>query len=160
MIAASFPRSAAYLRGMGITAGEHGMTPLWCAVMVGDAAFKDEELEQAGISFTGRERQEDGTELLGRLEALFSTRKPAAIYAPKAGPEDMDSLRAFLGSRGVKTSHLEADDHYWRVAKAMWPAIKRGQGATLSDLTDQLRGMTKNQRKAAKRDAIPAEFRA
>tara|TARA_R100000365_G_C2748614_1_gene80773 strand:- start:15754 stop:16236 length:483 start_codon:yes stop_codon:yes gene_type:complete len=160
MIAASFPRSAAYLRGMGVTAGDYGMTPLWCAVMVADAAFKDEELAGAGISFTGRERQEDGTELLGRLEALFSTRKPTAIYAPKAAREDMDSLRAFLGSRGVKTSHLETDDHYWRVAKAMWPAIRRGQGATLSDLTNQLRGMTKNQRKAAKRHAIPAEFRA
>ena len=160
MIAATYPRCTAYLRGMGIKHDAAGMTPLWCAVSVADAAFKDEELAGAGISFTGRERQEDGIELLGRLEALFRTRPAKKLYAKKGKPEASDSLRAFLGSRGVKTSLLLTDDHFWTVAMAMWPAIERGQGATLSDLTNQLRGMTKKQRKSARREAIPAEFRA
>ncbi|MCD1645284.1 hypothetical protein [Aurantimonas coralicida] len=140
---------------MGIKHDAAGMTPLWCAVSVADAAFKDEELAGAGISFTGRERQEDGTELLGRLEALFHTRP-----AKKGKPDASDSLQAFLGSRGVKTSLLLTEDHFWTVAMAMWPAIERGQGSTLTDLTNKLRGMTKKQRKSARREAIPSEFRA
>lgn len=88
MIAATYPRSAAYLRGMGINPDAAGMTPLWCAVSVADAAFKDEELALAGISFTGREREEDGCELLGRMERLFSARPAKKLYTHVAPASD------------------------------------------------------------------------
>lgn len=57
------------------------------------------------------------------------------------------SLNALLGVYGVRTSMLHTNDDYWLCAQALWPSIKRQYGATLEELQQDIKAMSKKQRR-------------
>lgn len=154
MALADFPRCAGYLKAMYVKPErDPGLTDYWCAVILADA-FTDEELAERGtVNFETM----DGTALLGEFEKLLAERK----RAPKIDRADMESLKAFLGSRGVKVSKLKGDDDYRMAARALW-GDRIDERAGLRDMLDTLRKMTKRQRQEARDNLhkLPPEWRA
>lgn len=159
---AAYPRSSAYLAGMGIRPDrDPGLNEYWAAVIVADAALSDLDIERAGLCFDGKVRGVDGAALLAKVETAMRSQVSEPKRKDKTVPVVSDSLQAYLGARGVKTSLLKAEDDWWSCAIAMWPErIQRHEGASLADLMGQIQAMTKKQRQTAQRHLIPQQFRA
>ncbi len=152
---ANYPRCAAYLRGMRVKLDDPEMTDYWFASILSDG-WTDDALTDAGtINFDTM----SGAELLTAFEVLLADKKRAA----KPAHADMESLKAFLGSRGVKVSKLPDDAAYWYVASVLWPdTIRAGAMGTLSELGAIIRRMPKKARQAARANLrdVPSEWRA
>jgi len=152
----SFPRCSGYLKAMNIRLDDPAMTDYWCAVMVAEA-FTDKELVEAGtVSFEDME----GDRLLAEFEKLLASKRTAT---PSLSHADMESLKAFFGSRGVKVSMFTSDDDYWHCASILWPdVVKRSERGPLSDLLSRIRGMSKKHRQIGSKNIskIPAKWRA
>jgi hypothetical protein len=162
---AQFPRSQAYLIGAGVRPAELTALPdYWAAVILAECAFTDEELMEAGtVDFgSGPIAGRDGTAILGALDTLLRTRQPRRKTKPTGiSGADMESLKAFFGSRGIKAGKLVTDAHFWTVATTLWPAhVKRVEGHLLVDLLRQIKGMSKKQRQSGRAHvaSVPAHF--
>lgn len=148
----SFPRCASYLKAMRVKLNDPQMTDYWFAVIMADG-FKDKELVEAGtVDF----KTMDGTALLGAFEGLLQIKRQKAGI----GREAMNTLKGYLGARGIKVSLLSTDADYWQAAMFLWPdRIKEGE--SLSKLLHQIGSMTKKERQtAANRNSIPEKWRA
>jgi len=150
----SFPRCAGYLKAMRVRLDDPDMTDYWFAAILSEG-FTDEELTKAGtIDFS----RMTGDELLSAFEQMLVDKRSAHPKLPK---HDMESLKAFFGSRGVKASRLQSDDDFWICAGLMWGGVvKRSDGAPLSELLFQLRHMSKSQRRRADIRRVPAKWRS
>lgn len=150
----SFPRAAAYLKASRYNLDDPTMTLYGWAVCLSEV-WTDEELAAVGtVNFDTM----TGEQLLPELERLLGERLNAAMSW-----EDVDSLKAFLGSRGVKVSNLKGADDYWHVASILWPfTVKRGERGDRAELLRRIRGMSKKQRRAAATNIakVPAKWRA
>ncbi len=86
-----------------------------------------------------------GRALLSALE-----RELAGKVRRYAAYEGAESLKAFLGSRGIKASTLNSDDDFWLVASILWPhTVRKGRTGTLAELHSLIRNMTKKSRRTA-----------
>ena len=139
----SYPRCAAYLRGMKVKLDDQSMTNYWGAVILADK-WTDKQLQEAGgVDFNDK----SGETILGRFEALLGNPR---VQKPKSGDlndSQRTQLLAFLGSRGVMTSRLLTEQDIWKAAKTLWPHIRVWDG--LEHLFNQLKCMSKKQRKKA-----------
>ena len=146
------PRCRGYLLAMERRALENeAMTPWFAAVILADA-WDDEVLAESGlVNFWTM----DGNQLLEGFEALLARGGDKRL--PRGG-EPSDRLRAFLGSRGVKTSALRPDD-YFHVCEVLW-GITRDTVKTLDGLERAIAGMTKAERKRANANIrlVPVKF--
>ncbi|PZO78467.1 MAG: hypothetical protein DI629_12280 [Mesorhizobium amorphae] len=161
ILASDFPRCAAYLKRMNVSLADPSMDEYNYAIIIGEEAYSEEGLALAGVAFTGH-RQEG---LLRKLEVGFPRRLGAASDRHERewlDQADMDRLRAYFGSRGVKAGQLRAVDDFWRVALILWPASIKRTKKGLPDLLRQIAGMTKAQRQSATSNVakVPAEFMA
>lgn len=150
---ADFPRCAGYIKAMNVRLDDPEMTDYWYAVLVADAFTDDFLTEKGTVDFKAM----DGLALLGEFERLLSER-PA-----RTSSITLDSLRAFMGSRGVKASKLETDADYWQVARLLWPqAVKKNAGGSLTELHAIISRMTKRSRQSAALNIhkVPAKWRA
>jgi len=148
-----FPRCAAYLKACNYNLRDETMGSANWAVCISEA-FTDDELVKAGtISFETM----TGPELMSEFERLMSVRHSR----PKPGASD--SLKAFIGSRGVKVSALKSDEDFWIVARILWPqAVTANDGGPLSLLHHKIKSLTKRQRQEARANLsrVPAKWRA
>lgn len=151
----SFPRCAGYLKAMNIRLDDPAMTDYWCAVMVAEA-FTDKELVEAGtVSFEDME----GDRLLAEFEKLLASKRTAT---PSLSHADMESLKAFFGSRGIRASALKTDDDFWQCAHILWPfAVGKKDRGPLALLLGKIRGIPKKHRQAANANLhkVPAKWR-
>lgn len=148
-----FPRCAGYLKAMRVNINDPEMTDYWFGVVVSDAFTDAQLIKDGSINFETMA----GDKILSEFERLLADMaQRRANNAP--APE---SLKALLGSRGVKVSRLDTADDYWQVACLLWPTvIRRGSDNSFQALMDQIKAMSKKQRKAAcNRNAIPTEWR-
>jgi hypothetical protein len=149
-----FPRSAAYLKASNYRLDDPSMTPYAWAVCLSEA-WTDEELVAAGtVNFDTM----TGEQLLPELDRLLAVK---ARRAPMS-PEDRESLKAFIGSRGIKVSALKSPEDYWHVASILWPhTVKADAGTSLKRLHKLIKGMTKAQRRTASVNLsqVPAKWR-
>lgn len=149
-----FPRSAAYLKACNYRLDDPAMTPYAWAVCLSEA-FSDEELIVAGTvnfeTMTGEQLLPE----LDRLLGLKAHKSPMSI-------EDRESLKAFIGSRGVKVSALQSPEDYWHVASILWPHTIKGEASSLKRLHKLIKGMSKTERRTASVNikAVPAKWRA
>ncbi|WP_173931364.1 hypothetical protein [Chelativorans sp. Marseille-P2723] len=152
----SFPRCSGYLKAMNVRLEDPEMTDYWCAVMVADA-FTDEDLAAVGtINFETM----NGDQLLTEFEKLLASKR-AAI--PSLSHADMESLKAFFGSRGVKASALKSAEDFWHCASILWPdVVKKNERGPLVDLLSRIRDMSKKHRQIASQNIskIPTKWRA
>jgi hypothetical protein len=157
MAIADYPRCAAYLKGMRCRLDDPTMTDYWWAVILSQK-WTDEELVADGrVNFETMA----GPDILTEFERLLRD----GIAKPRLGisHEVMERLRAFLGSRGIKTSALRSSGDYWRAASILWPqAVHLEADHPLPALVTIISGMTKKQRQSANGNLhkVPAEWRA
>lgn len=157
---AYYPRCAAYLKASNYRLDDPAMHPKAWAVCVSEA-FTDEELVADGrVSFEAMQ----GDALLGEFERLLRARTQGrhARRNERARDENLESLKALIGSRGVKVSALEGDADYWKVARILWPqAIKKKDAGPLSILHQKIKSMSKASRASARENIfkVPAEWR-
>lgn len=65
------------------------------------------------------------------------------------------SLQALLGWHGVKTSLLMSNQDFWTCAHALWPGkIREFKDATLEDLQQQIKAMSKGERRHLGRENV------
>lgn len=148
----AFPRSAAYLKASKYNLNDPQMSLYWWAVCLADA-FTDEEFEAASLCFSMT-----GDELLPEMERLLENRPSRRRSRVKAS----ESLKAFIGSRGVKVSSLKSPADFRDVAAILWPhTITAGTPADLGLLEKLIKGMTKVQRRTASVNikAVPTKWR-
>lgn len=159
-----FPRCSAYLKAMRFRLDDPAMTDYGWAVALSEN-WTDEFLVKDGrVDFATM----GGSAILTEFERLFQQGtatggKHAQRNARRYGlsPTDMDSLRAFFGSRGVKASTLRTDDDFWTVAHILWPLkFADGERGALRHMLNVLRSMTKKQRAAARANVVnvPARY--
>ena len=137
----AYPRCAAYLKASNYILSDPTMFEKNWAVCISEA-FTDDELIQAGtISFETM----SGDALMSEFERLMNARPlNRKVDAP-------ESLKAFIGSRGVKVSALKSDADYWTVARILWPqAVAANDGGPLSLLHHKIKSLTKRQRQEAR----------
>ena len=150
----SFPRSAAYLKASNYYLDDEAMTPYAWAVCLSEA-WTDEELVAVGtVNFDTMA----GEQLLPELDRLLALK---ARRAPLS-PADAESLKAFIGSRGVKVSALTSPQDYWTVSAILWPhTVKDDEGGPLKSLLTRIQGMKKAQRRTATVNlkAVPAKWK-
>lgn len=149
----AFPRCAGYVKAMRVRLDDPEMTDYWYAVLAAEA-FTDEELVAAGtVDFKAMQ----GDEILAEFERLFSTRERSRV-----GHDDLESLKAYIGSRGVKVSALQSDDDFWTVSRILWPNTLPKQNVTLTELVNAIRSMSKKGRARASTRIrfVPAKWRA
>src|SRR5690606_29618685 len=122
----SFPRASAYLKASRYRLDDPSMSLYGWAVCLSEA-WTDEELVAVGtVNFDTM----TGEQLLPELERLLGERQKAHM-----SNEDRESLKALIGSRGVKVSALQSPEDYWHVASILWPdVVKEGQRGKLSHL--------------------------
>lgn len=151
-----YPQCARILRFQNCNLGEEKFTLYWAAVNVASAQSDDQLADFGGFNFRDKS-DSNGRKLLERLEA-FLTRK-AQRYA-KNSVLASDTLKALLGSRGVKTSALKSEDDYWKAAETLFPGrIARNGGFT--SLAVQIHSIPKKERKrlgSANLRNIPSEW--
>ncbi len=162
----SFPLCAKRLQFQKAKLNDDGMTAYWAAVAVA-ADLDDEKLTEFG-GFNFNDMSEDnGQKLLGRLEQFIreglSHRKAKSDIGNVTAAET--SVRAFLGSNGVKVSKLNGIDDYWRAARILWGDLveENPKVRDVYTLVFQLNRIPKKQRpKLARANAaaLPAEWRA
>jgi hypothetical protein len=151
-----YPQCARILHFQKCNLAEEAFTPYWAAINVASAQ-SDEQLTDFG-GFNFRDQSDtNGRKLLKRLEE-FLTQK-AQRYA-KNSVLASDTLKALLGSRGVKTSALKTEDDYWKAAETLFPGrIARNGGFT--SLAVQIHSIPKKERKrlgAANLRNVPIEW--
>ena len=138
----SFPRCTAYLKAMRCRLDDPEMTDYAWAVVLSDAWTDDELVAVGTVNFDTM----TGDQLLPELEKLLAVKAQSAPLSPA----DAESLKAFIGARGVKVSSLTAPEDYWHVASILWPhTVKQGERGKLKSLLCKIRGMTKAQRRTA-----------
>lgn len=152
-----YPRCAAYLKGMRCRLDDPTMTDYWWAVILSEK-WTDEDLVADGrVNFETMA----GPDILTEFERLLQD----GIAKPHLGisSEGMERLRAFLGSRGIRTSALRSSGDYWKAASILWPQVGLPDAdRPLSALLTIISGMTKKQRQSANGNLhrVPAEWRA
>lgn len=160
-----FPRCAAYLKACNYRLDDEAMHAKAWAVCASEA-FTDEELIADGrVSFEDM----PGDAILSEFERLLRTRahgrharRNETRRATTAHSDEHESLKAFIGSRGVKVSALGNDADYWKVARILWPhAIKKKDSGPLSLLHHKIKSMPKRSRASARDNIfkVPAEWR-
>jgi hypothetical protein len=149
-----FPRCAAYLKASNYILNDPSMSDKAWAVCVSEA-FTDEELVADGqVSFETM----SGDAILGEFERLLMTRRRVGD-----GFQEIESLKAFIGSRGVKVSAFESEEDYWTCARILWPqAVASKDGGPLALLHHKIKSLSKKQRRSASANLarIPAKWRA
>jgi hypothetical protein len=141
MAITDYPRCAGYVKAMRVRLDDPEMTDYWYAVLASQA-FTDEELVKAGtVNFETMK----GDAILAEFERLFTTRRRS-----EADHDDLESLKAFIGSRGVKVSAFQSDDDFWTVARILWPNTLPKQNVTLTELVNAIRSMSKKARSSAR----------
>ncbi|OCJ12497.1 hypothetical protein A6U86_05600 [Rhizobium sp. AC27/96] len=161
-----FPLCAKRLQFQRAKLNDGGMTAYWAAVAVA-ADLDDEKLTQFG-GFNFNDMSEDnGQKLLGRLEqfirAGLANRKAKSDVSNVTAAES--SVRAFLGSNGVKVSKLNGIEDYWKAARLLWGDLveETPKVRDVYTLVFQLVRIPKKQRPRLARKniaALPAEWRA
>jgi hypothetical protein len=157
MAISEFPRCSAYLKAMHFKLNDPSMTDYGWAVALSENWTDAFLVKDGRVNFDTM----DGASILTEFERLLrdggGRQKSRGI-----SHEDMERLKAFLGSRGIKTSMLKGMDDYWSVAEILWPhKVSPKQDADLSSLLSTLSGMTKKQRQTARDNLhkVPAQFR-
>ncbi|ENN86040.1 hypothetical protein RHSP_31761 [Rhizobium freirei PRF 81] len=161
-----FPLCAKRLQFQRAKLNDDGMTHYWAAVAVA-TDLDDEKLTKFG-GFDFNDMSEDnGQKLLGRLELFIKA--GLANRKAKSGAGDMTaaetSIRAFLGSNGVKVSKLNGIEDYWRAARILWGDLVQ-ESPKVRDvytLVFQLNRIPKKQRPKTARanvSKLPQEWRA
>lgn len=155
MAITEYPRCAGYLKAMRFKLDDPSMTDYGWAVALSENWTDEFLVEDGRVNFDTM----DGPSILVEFERLLREAKHVSIAG--LSPDDMDSLKAFLGSRGVKVSKLQSDDDYRKAARVLW-GKQIGEKASLCELVDTLRNMTKRQRQEARANAhkLPSEWRA
>lgn len=65
------------------------------------------------------------------------------------------SVRAFLGSAGIRTSKLKTEDDLWSVASVLWPHwINRRPNSDVSVLRGQIAGISRKNRISVARTTL------
>jgi hypothetical protein len=153
-----YPRCQAYLKAMGVRLDEPAMTDFWAAVTLADQ-MPEEDLRAVGFDpGTGPIANRDAAGMLESIETALDRKRSVSVKL-----DDMESLKAFLGSRGVKVSNLPDEAAYWYVASILWPAtVRKGRTGNLTALVSLIRAMPKKQRQSARRNImrVPQEWRA
>lgn len=156
-----FPRCAAYLKGARYKLNDPDMDDYGWAVALSHTWTDEFLVEDGRVNFDTM----SGTAILTEFERLFRDGwKQKSSDAPTFSmpAADMDKLRAFLGSRGIKTSLL-TKDAYWEVASILWPDhVENDPSKPLDDLLSIISNLSKKQRQAAHRNLskVPARWRA
>ena len=152
------PRCAGYLKALNVRVSDPDMTSYWAAVILADALT---EPDLVAVDFdlgTGPIAERDGDALLQKLEVALGQKRAGAM-----ADDDMESLKAFLGSRGVKVSKLPDADAFWATASILWPqTVANGRTGALTELVTLIRSMSKKARQSARANLakVPAEWRA
>lgn len=156
-----FPRCSAYLKAMRFRLDDPSMTDYGWAVALSEN-WTDEFLVADGrVDFATM----GGAAILGEFERLFGDGHSTGGRGDCHGMPhaDLESLKAFFGSRGIKASALKTADDFWLVGHILWPLfVKRSSGGSLADLHTTLRSMTKKQRQSARESMakVPERFLA
>ncbi|MBN7804869.1 hypothetical protein JZX86_05760 [Agrobacterium rosae] len=137
----AYPLCATRLRFQRADLNDPLMNHYWAAICVADEIRDRELADFGGFNFNTR-TDENGRELLSNLEKLLAKRQQnRAANSSFASNE----LRAMLGARGIKTSKLESENHYWAVAEILFAGrIQRTGG--MSDLLLQICRINKKDR--------------
>jgi len=158
-----FPRCSAYLKAMRFRLDDPAMTDYGWAVALSENWTDEFLVEDGRVNFDTM----GGTAILTEFERLLSgghARRNAKRKALAASGSDMESLKAFVGSRGVKASALKSAEDFWTVAHILWPhAVKKGQSGHISELLGIIRSMSKKGRSISASENIkkvPAQWRA
>jgi hypothetical protein len=161
-----FPLCAKRLEFQRAKLNDDGMTHYWAAVAVA-IDLDDEKLTKFG-GFDFNDMSEDnGRKLLGRLEqfikAGLANRKARSDAGDMTAAET--SIRAFLGSNGVKVSKLNGIEDYWRAARILWGDLveEKPKVRDVYTLVFQLNRIPKKQRPKTARSNVsklPQEWRA
>lgn len=151
-----YPQCARRLQHQQVNLNEEKFNEYWAAVNVSSELSDAQMTEFGGFDFSDRSVQ-NGKRLLKRLEEFFVWRSQK--YA-KNSVLASDTLKALLGSRGVKTSALKSEDDYWKAAETLFPGrIARNGGFT--SLAVQIHSIPKKERKrlgSANLRNIPSEW--
>jgi len=155
MAITEYPRCAGYLKAMRFRLDDPAMTDYGWAVALSENWTDEFLVEDGRVNFDTM----DGPSILVEFERLLRDGRQAT--ANGLSPDDMDSLKAFLGSRGVKVSKLQGDDDYRKAARVLW-GKQIGVKASLSELLATIRKMSKRQRQEARTNIqkLPPEWRA
>lgn len=149
----AYPRCAAYLKASNYILSDPTMMDKHWAIGISQA-FTDEELVKAGtINFETM----SGDALMTEFERLMGGRQPRRNVGAS------ESLKAFIGARGVKVSVLHGDEDFWTVARILWPqAVTASDGGPLSLLHHKIKSLTKRQRQEARANLrkVPSKWRA
>ncbi|WP_267550328.1 hypothetical protein [Rhizobium rhizogenes] len=161
-----FPLCAKRLQFQRAKLSEPAMTPYWAAVCVVFDIDDEKLVAFGGFDFNDMS-EGNGQKLLGRLEqfirAGLANRKAKSDVSNMTAAET--SVRAFLGSNGVKVSKLAGIEDYWRAARILWAELveENPKVRDVYTLVFQLNRIPKKQRpKLARKniEALPAEWRA
>lgn len=151
-----YPQCARRLHHQQVNLNEEKFTEYWAAVNVSSELSDAQMTEFGGFDFADRSI-ENGKRLLKRLEDFFVWRSQK--YA-KNSVLASDTLKALLGSRGIKTSALKSENDYWQAAETLFPGrIARNGGFT--SLAVQIHSIPKKERKrlgAANLRNMPSEW--
>jgi len=143
---ATFPHCAERLKFQRVKLDDPAMTDYWAAVNVASDLSDTALGNFGGFDFTDMSPR-NGKKLLERLEAYIT--RPRATRKAKAVRE---SLKAFMGSQGIKTGLLKLDAQYWIIAAMLWPdRIVRRPDDDLGDLHKQIHSIGKKERSALAR---------
>lgn len=151
-----YPQCARRLQHQQVNLSDDKFTEYWAAVNVSSEQSDAQMTEFGGFDFSDRSVA-NGKKLLKRLEEFFVWRSQK--YA-KNSVLASDTLKALLGSRGIKTSSLKTEDDYWEAAETLFPGrIARNGGFT--SLAVQIHSIPKKERKrlgAANLRNVPIEW--
>jgi hypothetical protein len=156
-----FPRCAAYLKAMRFRLDDEAMTDYGWAVALSEN-WTDEFLVADGrVNFDTM----DGAAILTEFERLFREGQATGGKGEAHGLShpDMEALKAYFGSRGIKASRLKSDDDFWIVAHILWPShVGESQRGPLRSLLTIIRGMSKKERQTARGRVqhVPARYLA
>jgi hypothetical protein len=96
-------------------------TKYWAAVNIATDLDDEKLTEFGGFDFTDKS-EENGERLLARLEQFIRTkvggRKAKSDVGNMTAAEN--SVRAFLGSNGVRVGKLDGVEDYWKAARILW----------------------------------------
>lgn len=153
----AYPQCAKRLHFQRANLSDPLMKPIWAAVCVAED-FTDEDLAEFGGFNFDDYSDENGFRQLSRLEEFIVDRRRKAKelenspefirkakMAESARIGASEGLKAFLGSRGVKTSALASEDDYWTASETLFPGHIKRQGG-LSSLYVQIQAIPKKMR--------------
>lgn len=145
----AYPQCAQRLHFQRANLNEAGFTNYWAAACVASGLSDTLLTDFGGFDFDDRS-DANGKKLLSRLEQFFADGSQRAAGNSVFASE---GLKAFLGSRGVKTSELKTEDDYWTAAEILFSGrIKRTGG--FSSLYLQIQSIPKKERGALGRSNV------